>query len=406
MYQEQRRLGEEYELVLGLGLLTWQTPSEQRVRRHLVVADATLEFEARLGKFTVRPHADGAKLRPELDMLDIEEQPARAEEAAKNSLSNAEDDPWDKGCVEGVLQALVHSLSSKGVYHEVLPENTHSWSKTPVVEYAPALILRKRSTRGLTETLKRIREQVDMGGKIPDEFADLAEVRTETDRKNDNVQNNTKIEFDGEVFFPKPSNDEQRRIVDEIRSASGVLVQGPPGTGKSHTIANLICHLLATGQRTLITAKTPRALQVLEGLIPEELRHLCINLLGSGPEERRSLESSVQGILNQNGAWKEEQAKRDRARLKTDLKKLREEKAKVNRRLRDIRESETHTQSIAEGSYQGTAARIAEAVNRDRAVFGWFSDSVPLERTCQISAGDLLSALQYLRYFTPEKRKE
>jgi hypothetical protein len=72
IHQEQLRLGEEYELVLGLGLLTWQTHTGQRVRRHLIVADAILEFEARLGKFTARPHTEGAKLRPELDMPDIE----------------------------------------------------------------------------------------------------------------------------------------------------------------------------------------------------------------------------------------------------------------------------------------------------------------------------------------------
>ena len=54
IHQSQLRLGEEYELVLGLGLLTWQTPTGQRVRRHVVVADAILEFEARLGKFTTR----------------------------------------------------------------------------------------------------------------------------------------------------------------------------------------------------------------------------------------------------------------------------------------------------------------------------------------------------------------
>jgi len=68
IHQSQLRLGEEYELVLGLGLLTWQTPTGQRVRRHLVVADAILEFEARLGKFTVRPHTEGAKVQPELDI--------------------------------------------------------------------------------------------------------------------------------------------------------------------------------------------------------------------------------------------------------------------------------------------------------------------------------------------------
>ena len=406
IHQEQLRLGEEYELVLGLGLLTWQTPTGQRVRRHLVVADAILEFEARLGKFTVRPHTEGARLRPELDMLDIEEQPARAEETAKASLVAAEDDPWEKGCVEGVLQSLVHSINSQGDYVESLEAKNIRASAKPVVEYAPALILRRRSAKGLTENLKRIKEQIEKGEAIPGAFADLAEIRTKDSREPSDEPEETHISFDGEVFFPKPSNNEQRRIVDKIRAASSVLVQGPPGTGKSHTIANLICHLLATGQRTLITAKTPRALQVLEGLVPDELRPLCINLLGSGLEERRSLESSVGGILRQIEDWNENRAKQERTELEERLRKLREEKVKVNRRLRDIRESETHTQSIAEGAYRGTAARIAEAVNRDRGDYEWFTDSVSLDKTCQITGNDLRTVLEALRHFTPERRQE
>ncbi len=406
IHQAQLRLGEEYELVLGLGLLTWQTPTGQRVRRHTVVADASLEFEARLGKFTVRPHTEGAKVRPELDMLDIEEKPARSEETAKTSLIEAEDDLWEKGIIEGVLKALVHSINSRGDYDSSLEAKNIRASAKPIVEYAPALILRKRSDKGLTEALKRIKEQIETSGIIPGEFADLAEIHRDSGDDSSVEPEEANAAFDGEIFFPKPSNDEQRRIVDKIRASSGVLVQGPPGTGKSHTIANLICHLLATGQRVLITAKTPRALQVLEGLVPDELRPLCINLLGSGLEERRSLESSVGGILRKNEEWNEKRATRERTELEERLRKLREEKAKVSRRLRDIRESETHTQSIAEGAYRGTAARIAEAVNRDRVDYGWFTDTVPLDKTCPVSAGDLQSILVALRQFTPEKRKE
>ena len=405
-YQEQVRLGEEYELILGLGLLTWQTPTGQRVRRHMVVADANLEFEARLGKFIVRPHTDGAKVRPELDMLDITERPERGEEAAKSSLAGAEDNPWSKGCVEGVLQALVHSIDSQGEYESSLEAGSRRVSTKPVVEYAPAIILRKRSARGLTETLKKIKEQIEGGEEIPGEFADIAEVKQEDSRAPDDVPIEPNGVFDGEIFFPKPSNDEQRRIVNKIQGSSGVLVQGPPGTGKSHTIANLICHLLATGQRTLITAKTPRALQVLEGHIPEELQPLCINLLGSGLEERRSLESSVGGILRENQQWNESRATREREELERRLRELREEQARTNRQLRDIRESETHSQSIAEGTYRGTAARIAEAVNRDRKKFGWFMDTVPTHKACPVVAVDLRRALAGLRDFVPEKREE
>ncbi len=405
IHQEQLRLGEEYELVLGLGLLRWQTPTDHRINRHLIVANASLEFETRLRKFTIRPNPDGAGVRPELDMMEVEYQPAHAEEAAKSLLVNSNDDPWEKDCIEGLLQALVHSINPLGVYHNTVNINNITPSSKPIVDYAPALILRKRSVKGLTETLKRIKENIIKGEDIPCEFGDLAEIQQD-DINYENEPNEINNHFNGEVFFPKPSNDEQRRIVEKIQSVSGVLVQGPPGTGKSHTIANLICHLLATGQRTLITAKTPRALQVLEGLVPEELRPLCINLLGSGLEEKRSLEASVSGILRKNDEWKEILANIECKELEQHLRNLREEKVQVDRRLRDIRESETYSQSIGEGTYRGTAARIAEAVNRNRKDYEWFTDIVPANKDCQISESELKNILETLRYYSPEKRDE
>ena len=440
IHQEQLRLGEKYELVLGLGLLTWKTPTGQGVRRHLIVADAFLGFEAKQQRFTVRPHPDGAKLRPELNMLDIKDQPLRAGETAKAGLvKNREgnegngqeplEDPWEKSIIQGVLKGLAHSLVSAGPngertlgeYYDRLEKNGVPLTAKPIVEYAPALILRERSAKGLVETLKRIGEKIKEGGDIPGEFADLAEIRPSGDMEPENDPGEADIDFGGELFFPKHSNEEQRRIVDKLRTASSVLVQGPPGTGKSHTIANLICHLLATGQRILVTAKTPQALQVLmgrfdkgenengkedEGLIPKEVRSLCISLLGSGPEEKRSLESSVGGILRKKEEWNEDQATREREELSQRLHSLRKEKAVVGRRLRDIRESESLPHTIAQGKYQGTAARIAQAMNRDRGDNEWFSDTTPLEQACPISENDFRRALDALRFYTPDKRRE
>jgi len=405
--QEQLRLGEEYELVLGLGLLTWQTPSNQRVRRHLVVANAILEFEARLGKFTVRPNLDGANLRPELDMLDVEEQPVRAEDSAKNGLMKSEDDPWNKDCVEGVLKALVHSINTLGEYHNRLEPKTLEYSEKPVVEYAPALILRKRSIKGLTEVLKRIKERIEDGESIPPEFADIAEI-SKDDRDNDSEENEMgNVDFGGEIYFPKPFNEEQRRIIEKIRSSNGVLVQGPPGTGKSHTIANLICHLLATGKRILITAKTPRALKVLEGHVPPEIRPLCINLLGSGIDERKALETSVNSILQKNEESNLfENAQKGIQKGENDLYSLRKEKAEITNRLRAIRESETHSQTVADGAYHGTASQIAREVKRDENKYGWLTDEVALDCEFPISDTELHKSINGLRVLTYDKKKE
>ena len=64
------------------------------------------------------------------------------------------------------------------------------------------------------------------------------------------------------LYFPLPTNEEQRKIAERLATRPYVLVKGPPGTGKSHTIANLICHLLAAGERVLVTAHAPKALTV------------------------------------------------------------------------------------------------------------------------------------------------
>ena len=403
--REQSRLGEEYELVLGLGLLIWRSPSGQNIRRHLLVSNAMLEFETELGKFTVKPHPEGAKLRPELDMLDAEECPPNAETMAMDALKE-NDDPWEKNVIDRSLKSLVHSFDTQGVYDYSLETTDTTIRDKPVVIYAPALILRKRSTRGLTNMLRRIREHIEKGEDIPSEFRDLAEIPQLIGEHADSDSEHAHLEFNGEVFFPKPYNEEQRRIVEKIQVASGVLVQGPPGTGKSHTIANLICHLLATGQRTLITAKTPRALKVLEELVPEELRALCINLIDSGSKETSSLESSVMGILQKHNDWSEDRSCHERKKLEEHLRQLRNEKSEVERRLSDIRESETCRRSIANGTYPGTAAEIAKAVNRDRNTYEWFTDDVTEDKTCPISDDDLHRILKELRHFTPEKRRE
>lgn len=407
IHQEQLKLGEQYELVIGLGLLTWQTPQNQQIQRHLFVATASLEFDSRLGKFTVRPNADGASLRPELDMLESY-QPTGAEEFAKEGLQSANDNPWDRNVTTGVLKGLVHSIDSKGEYHDRLRAESPRTIAKPLVEYAPALILRKRSVRGLTEILRKIKDQIEEGLEIPPEFQDLAEIPQDQEYDNEpgDGEHQSPSKFDGEIYFPKPFNKEQRQILEKLRQSNGVLVQGPPGTGKSHTIANLICHLLATGNRILVTAKTPRALLVIERQLPEQVRPLCVNLLGSGTDERRALENSMGAVLQKTQAWNLNTEATTREKLEKVLKSLRAERAEIEVRLRSIRESETHPQIAADGAYRGTAAQIARAVKTDSSEYDWFADEVSFDAICPFNSQDLLSLLEGLRFLTEEKKAE
>src|SRR6266566_39603 len=61
-------------------------------------------------------------------------------------------------------------------------------------------------------------------------------------------------EAEAGVLLSKPANPEQIRIARQLEEYGGVLVQGPPGTGKTHTIGNLIGHLLAQGKSVLVTS--------------------------------------------------------------------------------------------------------------------------------------------------------
>jgi hypothetical protein len=178
----------------------------------------------------------------------------------------------------------------------------------PMVTFAPALILRKRTQIGMVRIYEALINRLS-GSKeeVPAGWSGLVDDADDHDFRSSSAppaEGTTQIRLDPqEVYFPLPANREQRRIVEAISHRRGVLVQGPPGTGKSHTIANLVCHLLATGKRVLITAETGRALKVLKAKLPEDIQPLCVSLLGQGGDAFAELNSAVQRITTRFAAW-------------------------------------------------------------------------------------------------------
>lgn len=406
IHQEQQKLGEQYELVLGLGLLSWRIPAGLIIKRHFITANALLEFDAKIGKFTVIPAVEGADIEAEFDMLDPEDQPPNLRQTIIDGLKNANDDPWDYSSIEPLLKVIANSLADKGQgeYFNSL-EKQKKISEKPVVEYAPALILRKRSIKGILQTLKTIKEQIDSGGEVPSEFFDLLEINNS--KENDETfDESTNSQIPQTIYFPKPYNDEQFEIIRRLQEKKGVLVQGPPGTGKSHTIANLVCHYLANGKRILVTAKTPRALKVLYKQMPAQIRPLCVSLLGTGLEEKQSLEESVGSILNKQDGWNKNSSRDHTEYLEKRIKNLKSEKAKINKRIRAIRESETIEQSIFGGKYVGTSARIARILKEESKQYQWFRDKISFDQEIPISKDEIQVLLKNINLLKPEKESE
>ena len=267
--------------------------------RHLITVPAGVAFEPSTGTLSVIPGPDDPALSLEQDMLDPEYRVDPKEEAkVRNLLATAGDSIWDRSSVSAALTTWVNAVSADGRYQEERLLTARPIS-SPVVQFAPALILRKRSDRSLIRFLIEAIEQIQASGTVPEGVLDSIETSDEALFSDDPLGEHSKTVADNrKVYFPLEANDEQLEILQRLEHQHGVLVQGPPGTGKSHTIANLICHLLATGQRVLVTSHTPRALRVLRDKIPDEVRSLCVSLVGTDRTAIEEVEHSVLGITH------------------------------------------------------------------------------------------------------------
>lgn len=408
IHRDLKRLGEEFELILVIGCLTWRTPSGAQVRRHLIAAQVALEFDPAGGVFTLRPGSDGAKLALEVDMLDPTEQPTIAQmDVVRSDLLKTDDDPWDFEAIDRALKGFAQAIKEDGTYEQVAYEPA-SIDRIPRIAFAPALLLRRRTSRGLLLAFEAIIEQLQKGEEIPPGVKRLTKAAAGEPQGDGTPQlpGNLPVPTKTRIYFPLPANEDQRQIVERLEGRHGVLVQGPPGTGKSHTIANLICHLLATGGRVLITAQTPRALQVLREKLPPEIRPLCLSVLGNDKAAQDNVEDSVRNITDKADTWNSGPATEEIRKAETDLDRLTLREATLERELRTFREAEVHEHTIAEGAYAGTAQSIATRVRQDAPRFDWFTDAAEPDAPVPVRADDLIAYREGMIRVTPDRAAE
>lgn len=385
IYQKQQRLGEMFEVVLGMGLLTWRTPNSQIVFRHLITAQVNLHLDSIRGIIAVDIGSDGAKLTLEQDMLEATERPPVLEQQTiETELVKIGDNVWEKDKLESTLKSWIHSVSANGVYVDnSSPPLERNIKSEPQIYFSPALILRKRNERNLIQVFREIITQLQNGGEIPIGVRRLVEIVDDYSSEDSNAGSDA---FE-DIYFPLEFNPEQEEIISRLASRQGVLVQGPPGTGKSHTIANLVCHLLANGKRVLVTSQAPRALTVLSRMIPQEVASLCVSLLGYDRAAMQDLEDCVLGITDKYNFWDSAENQVAIKKLEESLDSARKREAELLAELRALREQETYKYTFI-GEYKGTLASIAKRLRENEDSYSWIGildnisgDTPPLPQT-------------------------
>jgi very-short-patch-repair endonuclease len=401
---------ERYELLLAVGLLQWRDPTGTAIERHVLTAPAELSLDAARGLLTAVPAASFDRFRVELDMLELQHRPRLNEDTIGEQLEALDIQAWDTALVAPLLREIANSLRAEAQVEETF-QRADRTEERPRVSFAPGIVLRERRPTAYEDLIRKFLEAAT-GDELQATQPWLRLLR-EGEAPSNGTGNPVPAPDDDTLgpgeparfLFPLPTNEEQRQIVHRLQAQPCVLVKGPPGTGKSHTIANLICHLLAKGDRVLVTAHAPKALAVLRGLLPDDVRDLSVTALSSSREDQRLLEESVRGILRRKNEWRgSAAAQRAIEKAESDLRDLEGALVRVERDLRAFREAETHSHELP-GGYSGTAAQIARALLEQEEEFGWFPE-LPADTGFPLDPSESGFLAEADAHFTADARAE
>jgi very-short-patch-repair endonuclease len=358
---------EEFELVLGIGCLTWKPDEHEQVLRHVATAPIMIRLDENLGTLTVAQVPSPEAVSIELDMLDpaLIPSPAKIDEI-RQIAGEYEQHLLDQPAIGSICRRLIHRLDPDAEYDE---EGLEPPTGTrPRGAFAPAIILRRRTNRGLVQIYQQIVSQIQESGEVPSGVLPLID----PDRQPESEPSSTPgaiVTIDEEDFLPLPVNDAQRRIIERVDRTAQTVVQGPPGTGKTHTAAALVSHLLAQGMRVLITAQTDRALQEVRAKLPREIQSLAVSVIGQSRSDMADLRTAVDNISRRADDFDTEESRKSIDQHLAKIDELRRHRAEAYKRLIAIRRQEVETR--ADGPENGTLAAIAYRHLEEEPQFEW-----------------------------------
>ncbi|WP_331716885.1 sigma-70 family RNA polymerase sigma factor [Micromonospora echinaurantiaca] len=206
------------------------------------------------------------------------------------------------------------------------------------------------------------------------------------------------------LLMPLPTNEAQESIARRLAQHRNVAVQGPPGTGKTHTIRNLICHLMAHGKRVLVVAQKEDPLRVLRDGLPQEIQSLCLAVLGRSTDQLVQLQLAARE-LSDRGATLDKRAEQQRVdRLRRQLEEAERDLGQALGGLRAMAENESAHYEI-----DGIRLSPSDVGNwlRERADrYGDIPDALPLDADAPLSVEEFTELLEIARRTIAQDRAQ
>lgn len=356
LFEQQMRLESEsatLELIWGHCVLSYLSPASKRIIAPLVSVTATIQVDPKSG--TIRVHPEG---NPEIELSALEGAEVAGVERLQRLQEEFAQDPldlWNEVDRTNLAHQLIAPL---GVDARLVNSGDLDFEpprNEPVLTESWVLFVRERPLRQ-EAFYQKLAQKLEKDELVPDALASIVADSETVDRalrmSGQGVQRN-----DGSaerLLMPLPINADQERIAHQLANSRGVTVQGPPGTGKSHTIVNLVSHLVAQGKRVLVTAQNEQALSVVRNKIPEELRDLSIAVLGSTPAALEEMRGSAQAMQDSLSQVDTERGPGKLAEVGSRIDDLREEARRIDLDLISALQSEQREFELPAGAMRAS----------------------------------------------------
>lgn len=370
------------EAVLGLGLLCMDLPGREPIRRHLITLRVDLSIDRSTTMITVAIPEEAVPRSEDRQFLNAQDGfVAERVESLWQELHRHPLHPLSEEMV-AILEKWQTRALEEGARFTGEWQAPEAREGETVIALAPALILRQRDANLLAENYEKILESLESpDASAPLGLAQLVFGLEKAERIAWRTRSGGRADLllGEEPLFPLPANTAQRSVLQRLQSDTAVVVQGPPGTGKTHTIANLLAALLASGKRVLVTSAKDQALSVVRAMLPEPLRELCVQYSHQYSRGADELERTITALSDRVCSSDPRQLRQDIAQLRQQRAQALSRHARVQNEIFTLRESETVRFTVS-SRYAGTRADIVDSVRSNADRFAWIA---PLPESAQ-----------------------
>ncbi|MFD0883426.1 histone-like nucleoid-structuring protein Lsr2 [Streptosporangium algeriense] len=407
---ELGQAGDEWELVLATGLLSWNVPGNGRVRNHLLTTRLHLRVDQNTERVDVVLGETASTLQDRELLADLKGFTPQRTDHLRRRVREGEG-----VALHNSVTDLLESWCDRALETEPRPKYLHDWApgdapaKPAEVRLAPALVLRKRDQGSLISYYdEMISSLTGPDAQAPLGLAQLVTPLEPAERtaflRDGGIAPDDALGRD--PLFPLPANPEQRTIMTRLGADNGVVVQGPPGTGKTHSIANLLSALLAQGQRVLVTSQKAQALRVLRDKLPAEIAKLCVSMTDLGRGGSTELESGVKALSSRFSSFDPARQAKSITEKRHRLGSARRATVELTERIRALRESETYRHPEITAGYSGTLSEVAKRLAREEAECSWMPVPLPASAspTPPVTVGEAAELITLLADETPDRR--